>query len=203
MNITEQLFTESQKEKLADVMVYAMKVARAKKFKKGDIIRVMCALTGWDIADMIQARLLDDGFHPLLKLIPPSKMETTFYEHARDFQLSYLDESDMNLVRRLNGYISLRAPECLDHLKQFSRQVQLYELGSKPYNDEFYRRVEAKKLGWTLTVLPTNVMAEQAGLTLRQYTDQMIRACYLDAKDPVVKWGETMDNINWLIKKLN
>ena len=62
------------------------------------------------------------------------------------------------------------------------------------------KREEQGKLGWTLCVVPTDELARQAKLTLEQYTEQIIKACYLDQPDPVKAW-ETVYNDAIDIKK--
>ena len=50
------------------------------------------------------------------------------------------------------------------------------------------KREEKGMLGWTLCGLPTNELAKWAKLSMRQYANQIIKACYLDTKYPVKEW---------------
>jgi len=56
--------------------------------------------------------------------------------------------------------------------------------------------------GWCLCMLPTPALARHAGISLKQYTSQMIRACYLDRADPVLEWNHIYQKAktikNWL-----
>jgi aminopeptidase len=38
-------------------------------------------------------------------------------------------------------------------------------------------------------MLPTPELAKQAGISLQQYTTQVVKACYLNKKDPVQEWN--------------
>ncbi len=70
----------------------------------------------------------------------------------------------------------------------------------KPFRDIMRKREERGELGWTLCTIPTDELAKQAKLTLEQYTEQVIKACYLDQPDPVKAW-ETVYNDAMDIKK--
>ncbi|HCB51101.1 TPA: hypothetical protein DEP21_00710 [Patescibacteria group bacterium] len=46
-------------------------------------------------------------------------------------------------------------------------------------------------------------MAEDVGMTLEDYWQQIIKACYLDFEDPIVEWKKTFSSIQTIIDKLN
>ena len=88
----------------------------------------------------------------------------------------------------------------LDHVPGEHRE--LWRPFSKKYWDT-RSELEAKKLFfWTLCLYPTDAQAAEAGMTLEEYWDQVIKACYLDEDDPVAKWreinAETIRTAEWL-----
>jgi aminopeptidase len=73
----------------------------------------------------------------------------------------------------------------------------------KPLRD-ILEKQEAKRLySWTLCTLPTSEPAKQAKMTLREYTDQIIKGCYLDKDDPVSAWANIHKNVIDIKKWLN
>ncbi len=64
-------------------------------------------------------------------------------------------------------------------------------------------REEKGVYGWTLCTLPTPELAKQARLTLKQYTSQIIKACYLDKEDPVGEWNTIFREVGAIKKWLN
>ena len=50
-------------------------------------------------------------------------------------------------------------------------------------------------LHWTIGLWGTAGMAAEAELSLEQYWEQIIRACFLDDSDPIVRWRETQAEI--------
>jgi aminopeptidase len=70
--------------------------------------------------------------------------------------------------------------------------------------DSVYRfeRVKAGRLSWSGCVYGTEGMAGEAGLTVEEYWDQIIHACYLEDPDPVTRWRTTatqiLETVGWL-----
>ena len=54
--------------------------------------------------------------------------------------------------------------------------------------DILNKREAQGALGWTLCIYPTEALAKHAGLSLKQYSHQIIKACFLDKTEPVAQW---------------
>jgi aminopeptidase len=57
-----------------------------------------------------------------------------------------------------------------------------------PYMKMREQKEQAGKLSWSLCLYGTQSMADEAGLSLEEYWEQIIEACYLREEDPVGKW---------------
>ena len=49
----------------------------------------------------------------------------------------------------------------------------------------------------------TPAMAKEAKLSLKEYREQIIKACYLDFKDPIAQWKKTFTGVAKIEKKLS
>ena len=197
------MLTEKQLKNYADVLIWGLTTARTQKYKNNDIVLVRYNLPALRLAEILQERLLGLGLHPILRLLATASMERTFYKMANDRQLVFEAPGERELYANLNGSIFLYAPESLTHLQDIdSGRIAKTMISRKPLKDIMFKREEQGELGWTLCTLPTPQIAKHAGLTLRQYTDQVIKACYLNAKNPVADWKEIFKNAqdikNWL-----
>jgi aminopeptidase len=65
------------------------------------------------------------------------------------------------------------------------------------------KREEKGVYSWTLCSFPTPELARQAKTTLRQYTDRITKACYLDYEDPVKEWEAIHRNASAIKEWLN
>jgi aminopeptidase len=67
---------------------------------------------------------------------------------------------------------------------------------NKPVSEWLNEKENKGNYTWTLALYGTPAMANEAGLSLNEYWDQIIKACYLDEKDPVAKNREAMKEID-------
>jgi len=98
--------------------------------------------------------------------------------------------------------------EDIDHRMYIIAEADKYELADVPgkkvmdrfntikfYRDALNKKEQAGNLSWTLGMYATQNMADDVGLTLDEYWDEIIHACYLDLDDPIAKWREVDSQI--------
>ncbi|MCP4714439.1 MAG: aminopeptidase [Deltaproteobacteria bacterium] len=198
------MFTEKQLDKYAEVLLWGLQKARRKKYKKNDIVAVRYNLPALRLAEILQARLLDQGLNPILRLLATSVMEHTFFSKANNRQLVFEPPGEKDLYRSLHGSIFLHAPESLTHLQHVdSTKIAKAALARKPLRDILQKREENGDFGWTLCSYTTAPLARHARLSEKQYTNQIIKACYLNKPDPVAEWEAIFNNAREIKKWLN
>ena len=201
------MLTKLQLERYADVMVWAVMEERRGKFKKGDIVRVKFELPAMSLAEEIQIRLLDKGMHASMRPLISDNMERNFYEHASNKQLSFVMPWEETAVNSVNGNIFILAPTSLTHLKDIDpAKMAKKSVAGKHLSDILYDREMAGKFGWTVCSFPTEALAEKANMTVKQYANQVAKACYLNESDPVGAWKTSMKDMEkirvWLNRML-
>ena len=183
------MLTKKQLEKYADVLLWGLKAARSGKFKRGDVVLIQFDLPAVQLAEFLQAKLLDMGMNPVLRSGLTPVMEHNFYERANNKQLVFRGSWQDDLYQNINGRIYLHAPASLTHLADIDpKRIGKVAVAMKPLRDIMRNKEEQGALGWTLCMMPTEELAKKAGLSLRQYTNQIVKACYLDKPDPVGEW---------------
>jgi aminopeptidase len=73
----------------------------------------------------------------------------------------------------------------------------------KFYKEALFDKCDRGEAFWTLCRYATEGMAAEANLTLDEYWDQIIKACYLDMDDPIACWQENFNKIEFVIDYLN
>lgn len=183
------MLTHIQLDRYADVLLWGLQTSRRDKFKKNDMVLIRYDLEAVTTAERLQGKILDMGMHPILRPGLTSVMERIFFEKANDRQLVFEPPGEKELFKRLNGSIYLHAPESLTHLSDIDpSKIGKAAVARKPLRDILDKREETGAFGWTLCMLPTPELAKQANLTIRQYTNQIIKACYLNRDNPVQEW---------------
>lgn len=186
------MFTPKETAKYADVLLWGLKTARAARFKKGDILLLRYDPPAVSMAEVLYGKLVDSGFNVIIRATMTAAMEQAFFERANTRQLVFRPPGEEVLCKSINGSIYLHAPESLTHLSGADpRKMGKVAVSRKVFRDILDRREETGQFGWTLCLWPTPALAKQAGLTARQYKNQVVKACYLDQEDPVKAWRTT------------
>ena len=198
------MLTKKQFDKYADVLLWGLKAARSGKFKRGDVVLVQFDLPAVRLAEILQAKLLDMGMNPVMRSGLTPVMEHNFYEKANNKQLVFRGSWQDDLYKNINGRIYLHAPASLTHLADIDpKRIGKVAVAMKPLRDIMRNKEEQGALGWTLCMMPTEELAKKAKLSLRQYTNQIIKACYLDKPDPVGEWKRVFKDAVAIKKWMN
>jgi aminopeptidase len=185
------MFTQKQLERYADVLLWGLDTARTRKFKKNDIVLIRYHRPGVELAEVLFRRLLEMGLNPVQRMMVTPTMEHDFYSRANPKQLIFQHPSDRVLYENLHGSIYIHSPESLTHLKDIDPgKIGKAAVAFKPTRDILNRREEEGRFSWTLCVFPTREMAAKAGLSLEDYTRQIVRACFLNRTSPLEHWRD-------------
>jgi aminopeptidase len=198
------MLTQTQRERYADVLLWGLKTARAERFKKGDIILIRYDLAALPLAEVLYPRLLEEGFNTVARMTITEHMEKDFYRLSDPTQLVFRTPGEQELISSLNGSISLRAPSSITHLSSIDPGKIGRAIVSRKYlSDILDAREAAGAFGWTLCMYPTEELARAAGMSVEDYADQIVKACFLGRKDPVAHWKDIYKEAQTIKKWLN
>ena len=82
-------------------------------------------------------------------------------------------------------------------------KISLMNSARAPYMKMREQKEQAGKLSWSLCLYGTQSMADEAGLSLEEYWEQIIEACYLREDDPVARWKTVQKEIEDIKDKLD
>jgi aminopeptidase len=186
-------------EKYAKVMVnFALN--SGKGAKPGEVVRVSCPVSALPFFRALKRQLVDSGAIVVGSLIDDMDEGATkyYFEHATNKQLTtFLDKYYKGLTDQIDHSISVIAdhdPRELDGVDP--KKIMLASKTNKPVSDWLGEKENAGKYTWTLALYGTPAMAKEAGLSLEEYWDQIIKACYLDKADPVEEQRKAMKEID-------
>ena len=198
------MFTPKQLQRYADVLWWGLTTARTLPFKNNDIVVIRYHKSAVRLAEILYGKLLDMGIHPVQRMNPTPAMERHFYSISSGKQLVFIPPGEKELMSRLNGSIFLYAPESITHLSDIDpKRIGKTALAQKAMRDISNHREARGTFSWTLCVFPTAELAEHAGLSLDEYTRQIINACFLNKTDPESHWRNIYNNAQSIKKWLN
>lgn len=190
-------------EKYADLLVnFALNSGEG--IKPGEVIQVIADDVAKPMLVELHKAILKAGGHPMLRMVP-TEINKTFYELANDDQLTHFPED----------YARARV-DLIDHNIGIVSDVDPHELsGIEP--TKIFKSMDARKkvrewlnekenkgeFTWTLALWVTEGMAKEAGITVEEFWNVVIEACYLDKEDPKVEWRKITDEQKRVMDELN
>lgn len=208
------MFNEALLQKYADVIIWALETARKTaggEFKEDDIILITYDLDSLKMAEIVHRKLLEKRMQIVMRMGAPHritfgtpKIEFDFFDVANEKQLKFLAPGDKVLYQYLNGLVRILAPASLTHLGSINpKKLTTATIARKPLIKIIDKREENGQFGWTLCMMPTEALAEQAKMTIEEYEQEIIKACYLDKKSPVEAWQNLYQEISAVKQWLN
>ena len=198
------MLTQTHLQRYADVLLWGLTTARSKPFNRGDVVLVRFNLDAVRLAEILESRLLERGLNPVRRMNPTPEMEKNFFGLANRRQLVFDPPGEAELYRNLNGSIFLNAPASITHLSATDpEKISRFTLAKKILRDILEEREQVGLFGWTLGILPTPELACHAGLNDGDYARQIVKACFLNRRDPVKQWKTVFKNAAAIKRWLN
>lgn len=199
--------------KYADVLVN-FALGGGKGIQKGEVVRVSASESAKPLFIAVCNAIVDAGGHVMSNYGPDEEhgdkrrnisVSRYFYEHATPAQLNYFPEKYLKgVIEEMDHSLFIladkdpRAMQGVDPKKMMARGKAL-----KPFMDWRHEKEWAGKFTWTIALYGTPAMAKEAGLSEKAYWGQIIKACFLDEKNPIAKWKEVYKEIETYRSRLN
>lgn len=175
-------------EKYADVMInFALNSGEG--VKPGEVVQLRVPEVAKPFLVALRRAVLKAGAHPLV-FFTPDDMAREFFELANDDQLSFFAEKyHKGTVDQIDHTVAILAETNKKELDGIdSRKIMASQKALKPYMDWRREKESAGKYTWTLAMWGTQQMADEVGMSLEEYWEQIIEACYLREDSPADKW---------------
>lgn len=198
------MLTEKQLERYAEVLLWGLKTARTGRIKKNETILIRYDMPAIRLAEILYTKLLDMGMNPVQRVGLTPVMEKNFYTLANNRQLVHQVPGEETLFKNLNGSIYLNAPNSITHLGDVDPlKIGKATVARKYLREILDRREEQGLFSWTLCTLPTEELARQAGIDMKTYSAQIVKACFLNRVDPVSHWQDIYRLAKTIKNRLN
>ncbi len=173
-------------EKYAKVLVdYSVKV----KVGELTIIR-LGSHEAAPLAKEIYKQVLLKGANPVIRCAVDGIQET-YIKYANDEQLEYVDPMTELEYKEAKNFISLGAPLNVKSMaKADSKKMARRSKSTKYLSELLLGRAASGDLNWVIADYPTQALAQEANMSLDEYTEFLIKSCYLHLDDPVEKWTQ-------------
>ena len=173
-------------DKYASVLVdYSVDV------QKGDLVEIRAtSIYAKDLVRAVYKRVLQRGGHPIVRTAFED-MSDIFIKLASDEQLDFVDPIVKLEYERIDKMISIGAPMNTKNMARADLdKVARRGKALKPLSELLMKRSAEGSAKWVIADVPTHALAQEAGMSLEEYTEFLFKSCYLDLDDPVAKLKE-------------
>lgn len=186
-------------EKYAEILVdYSTDV------KRGDLVLIRAESTQCQpLVKEIYKKVLQKGANPIVRCSIEGLGED-FIKYADDEQLNFIDPITKLEYEKVDKYISIGAPLNVKNMaKADSKKMAKRSAATRSLSSVMLNRAAKGELSWVIADYPTNALAQEAKMSLDDYTDFIINSCYLDLDNPIEKWKEIGKEQNRLVDLIN
>ncbi len=195
--------TEAILEKYARILI-DFALGGGTGIKKKEVVLIQVPECAKPMLIHLRRAVLQSGGYPLIQYLPDD-ITRNYYELASDDQLSFFPEKFLRgRVDQMDHMVGIIAETNKHELEGIDPQkIMTSARALKPYKEWRDEKENAGKFTWTLALYGTEAMAKEVGMTLQEYWEQIILACYLDDPDPIATWKKISAEVERLKNTLN
>lgn len=196
-------------EKYADVLVN-FALGGGTGLKKGQTVLLTAPESAKPLFSAVRNAIIDSGGHVIAQYLPDEKdarksLARYFFENADNRQLDWFPEKHIRgLIDTVDHSIHLIAEANKQELDGIDPQkIMRRGVAWKRARDWYNEKEHKGKYTWTIALYGTPAMAREAGLTEKQYWNEIVQACFLNTKNPIAEWKKVYRDIEKYRRRLN
>jgi aminopeptidase len=172
--------------------------------KAGEVVNCAVPDIAKPLALALQNAVLKAGAHLVMQLLPTG-FEKDYFQLANEKQLEFFPkkyfEARAALFDHQIGIIADPDPKELSEIDP--QKIFTVRNTRKRYRDWLIAKENAGKFTWTCALWGVEAKAKEVGLSLEEYWQEIIKACFLDKADPVQHWRAIMAEQQHIRESLN
>ncbi len=196
-------------KKYADVLVN-FALGGGVGIKKGEVVYITAPESAKPMLLAVRNAVLRAGGHAIVNYQPDAhpgepSFARDFFAIAGDHQLDWFPQKYVRgLVETIKHSVHIIAENDKKELEGVdAKKIMRRGLAWKPFRDWENEKEMQGKFFWTIALFGTPAMAKEAGLSEKEYWNEIIKACFLDKKDPIAEWKKVYKDIEKYRTRLN
>jgi aminopeptidase len=192
----ETLLADPRVEQLARILV-----DHSAQIKPGDRVAIEATTAAEPLVRALYATILERGGlpYPLLDLTDQDEILFALAKNEQldatpPFRKLAYDQFESRI--RIHSVTNPRALSGVDPARQQRRQRSQASI-----LEAQMRRGADRSFKWVTTLFPTEGLAREAGMSIRDFEDFVYRACHADQADPVAFWNQVEANQRRMIDR--
>ena len=156
--------------------------------KEDDIFLIRAETVSEPLVKALMVKALQMGAHPVLRMAI-AEQQAAFYSNASAKQLEFIAPSVMADAHNITAQVYI---DSTSNTKQLTRadksKIALASKTMRQVRDVLMEREQNGEFRWSLCPYPSQAMAQDAEMSLDEYTEFVYNACKLNEPDPVAAW---------------
>lgn len=173
------------------------------ELKPTERIFIKSTIAAAPLVEQVYQLALELGAYPEVALLTAHQEQLLLCKGSK-FALEYVSLLTLQALTEWETYLFIRAP--MKQSAQYSvpdENRTIIQQALKSINEIYFQRTANGSLRRNLCQYPTDVAAANAGMTLEEYTEFVIQACYLNDASPESSWKQIRTNQQHIVDALN
>jgi len=158
--------------------------------KEGDICLIRGESCSEPLIKAMYEKILELGAHPVVRMTFQGQ-SASLYGKGNLQQAEFIPESVLADAKSITAQIYIDASSNTKELTNADKnKMSAFSKSYRNVRDILMEREQKGEFRWSLCPYPTLAMAQDAEMSLDEYSEFVYKACRLDEKDPVKAWQE-------------
>jgi aminopeptidase len=171
----------------------------------GELVSINASPAAEELIAEVTRYTLRAGGHPIVNVGLPSVREVALLESS-DEQLAWIGPGERAVVEAMDARLHIMSET---NTRQYSgvdaKRQAIVGAAGRALMRERASRIAPGDDRWCLTLFPTNAFAQDADMSLHDFTEFVYEACFLNSADPAERWRavgrEQQFYVDWLKDK--
>jgi aminopeptidase len=156
---------------------------------EGDYLVIQGHVEAMPLMERCYRVALQRGAHP--QVLIRTQLEEILLKEGSDKQLSFESPVTEAVMKNVTKLLNIGGSSNTKYLSGVDpTRIAYYRKSGERLSQIHRDRVERKESDWCLCMYPTESLAQEAGMSLRDYEAFVEKACLLDQADPIAAWEE-------------
>ncbi len=184
-------------ERLAGLLTdYSLEV------KEGQRVGIFATPIAAPMIKALYRRILEAGAHPFPLIWLPG-LEEIFYQVAGERQLDYVSALDRLPVEEFDAGVSIMSSPNTRALSNVPpEKMSRRQTARRPLFERLMDRIDKEEVKWCGAIVPTNAYAQDAEMSLEQYSEFLYKSCGVYDEDSIDNWrrisAEQSAMVDWM-----
>ena len=179
------------------------------EIKPQDHVAIYAQPVAMPLVEQVYRQVLAAGGYPYVQLgalssrVETEALEYLLFTEGSDDQIQHVNRFDKIIREEFESFIAIYSQTNTRTLSEVDPGKQ--RLRAQAYSDVtriYQQRSATRDLRWSLTLYPTEAYAQDAEMSLQEFSDYVFQTTFADSDDPVAEWlkvrREQQRLVDWL-----